>query len=87
MSDFLDVITWRQGKAKPYAHKVGFAMRKDNGDISVTFNSLPLPDEKGQVRVVIQEPRERSDAPRSQSYGGGRPSAPPSAALDDEVPF
>lgn len=83
MSQRLDVITFRQGKDKKYPHRIGSAVRKDDGSISVWLDSLPLPDERGSVNFVIQEQRERGDAPRGQSYSGGRNSAP----LDDSVPF
>lgn len=83
MSQRLDVICFRQGKDKKYPHRIGSATRKDDGSISVWLDSLPLPDERGSVNFIIQEPRERGDAPRGQSYGGGRNSP----ALDDSVPF
>jgi hypothetical protein len=61
-------------------------MRKDDGSISVWLDSLPLPDERGQVNMVIQVPRERDSAPqRGGGYADrGRASQRP---LDDDVPF
>jgi hypothetical protein len=82
----MDVIVFRQGKDKKFAHKIGSAMRKDDGSISVWLDSLPLPDERGTVNMVIQVPRERDSAPsRGDGYADrGRASQRP---LDDDVPF
>jgi len=77
MSQRLDVITFRQGKDKKYPHRIGSAVRKDDGSISVWLDSLPLADERGSVNLIIQEPRDRGDAPRSRS----------NAHLDDDMPF
>ena len=82
----MDVIVFRQGKDKKYPHRIGSAMRKDDGSISVWLDSLPLPDERGQVNFLIQQPRERDSAPqRGDGYADrGRPSR---RELDDDVPF
>lgn len=81
----MDVIVFRQGKDKKFAHKIGSAMRKDDGSISVWLDSLPLPDERGTVNMVIQVPRERDSAPSRGDYADrGRASQRP---LDDDVPF
>jgi len=77
----MDVIVFRQGKDKKFPHRIGSAMRKDDGSISVWLDSLPLPDEKGQVNFLIQQPRERG----GDGYADrGRPA---NRTLDDDIPF
>ena len=76
----MDVIVFRQGKDKKFPHRIGSAMRKDDGSISVWLDSLPLPDEKGQVNFLIQQPRERGDGYADR----GRPA---NRTLDDDIPF
>jgi hypothetical protein len=69
---------------KTFWHRVGTAWEGDKG-ISVVFDSLPLPDEKGQVRVNLFEPREKNDKPASAA-----PSAPRRSMkdeMDDDIPF
>jgi len=85
----MDVIVFRQGKDKKFPHRIGSAMRKDDGSISVWLDSLPLPDEKGQVNFLIQQPRERDAAPqRGDGYADrGRASADRGRTLDDDIPF
>jgi hypothetical protein len=62
MTKRYDVLSPRKRKdqEKTYWHKVGCAFEGDKG-ISIVFDSLPLPDENGAVRVSLFEPREKSD--------------------------
>lgn len=71
----------RKDSEKPYWHKVGTAWQTDRG-ISITFDSLPLPDLEGRVSVVLFEPREKQEA--SERVPG---SAKTPIDLDSEVPF
>lgn len=72
-----DVLSPRAGKeGKTFWHRVGTAWQGDKG-ISITFDSLPLPDAEGKVRVSLFEPRQRDAAPK----GGGK------QAIDDDIPF
>lgn len=81
----MDVIVFRQGRDKKYPHRIGSAMRKDDGSISVWLDSLPLPDERGSVNFLIQQPRERDAPQRGDGYADrGRASQRP---LDDDIPF
>lgn len=76
MSNRWDVLSPRAGKeGKTFWHRVGTAFQGDKG-ISLVFDSLPLPDAEGKVRVSLFEPRTK-DAPK----GGGK------AAMNDDVPF
>jgi len=77
MSNRWDVLSPRAGKeGKTFWHRVGTAWQGDKG-ISITFDSLPLPDAEGKVRVSLFEPRVKDAA-----KGGGK-----RADLDDAVPF
>lgn len=72
-----DVLSPRPKKdGGTYWHKCGTAWQGDKG-ISITFDSLPLPDAEGKVRVSLFEPRQRDAAPK----GGGK------QAIDDDIPF
>jgi len=67
---------------KTHWHSVGSAWVDEKGT-TLEFDSLPLPDAEGRVRVKLFEPRERTDAPRqpqpARSYAG--------SDLDDDAPF
>lgn len=83
---------------RTYFHKVGAMFENANGDgFNIVFDSLPLPDKDGQVRLIAKPPLERDGDRR----GGGRPEATRtqgrehqpvmagtiSAAIEDEIPF
>ena len=81
MSKRFDVLSPRPKKdGGTYWHKVGMAFEGERG-ISIEFNSLPLPDKEGRVRVSLFEPKPRDDAQSSGSR------APARDDLSDEVPF
>jgi hypothetical protein len=78
MTKRFDVLSPRAGKdSKTFWHRVGTAWEGEKG-ISITFDSLPLPDAEGRVRVSLFEPREKSAAKASPA---GR------EQMNDEVPF
>ena len=83
MSTRFDVCSPRPRKDsdKPFWHRVGTAWQNDKG-ISITFDSLPLPDKEGKVSVLLFEPKEKpSGSPQRQTGGTS------DAAMDDEIPF
>jgi len=83
MADRWDVVSPRAKKdGGTYWHRVGTAFQGDKG-ISIVFDSVPLPDAEGRVRVNLFESK-----PRANAGGYQKPAAPaPAAGLDDEIPF
>ena len=80
MANRWDVMAPRKGKDdKTFWHRVGTAWQGDKG-ISITFDSLPLADDKGRVAVFLFEPREKGG-------GGGKPAAKGNDDFGDSVPF
>lgn len=81
MSKRYDVLSPRPKKdGGTFWHKVGMAFEGEKG-ISIEFNSLPLPDKEGRVRVSLFEPRERPQAePQSGHVSRGDMN-------DTEIPF
>lgn len=75
MSTRFDVCAPRKRKdsEKTFWHRVGTAWENEKGT-SIVFDSLPLPDDKGRVTVMLFEPREKA-APQ------------PAGELDDAIPF
>jgi hypothetical protein len=61
---------------KTHWHSVGSAWIDEKGT-TLEFDSLPLPDADGRVRVLLFEPKPRDGQPRRQ---------PATADLDDEIP-
>lgn len=79
MSKRFDVLSPRPKKdGGTFWHRVGTAFEGDKG-IGIVFDSLPLPDAEGKVRVSLFEPREKTD--------GNAPARPRQADLDDDIPF
>ena len=85
MSDWMDVISFRDRGGKNYAHKIGSAKENDKGGINVYLDSLPIPDKDGRVSLLISARRERD---------GGRPEKNPERRTprrdefdDDQIPF
>ena len=68
MSTRFDVCSPRPRKdGKTFWHRVGTAWQNDKG-INITFDSLPLPDEKGKVSVMLFEPREKQQSDSEIPY-------------------
>lgn len=77
MTQRMNMVSPRARKdGKTHWHNVGTAWIDDKGT-TLEFDSLPLPDAEGRVRVKLFEPRDNS-APRQEQRGY--------ADLDDEVP-
>lgn len=64
------------GREKPVWLRHGIAFEGDKG-ISIKLESLPLPNEKGEVWLRLFE----DDGSRSQQGGGG------SSSIDDSIPW
>lgn len=91
MTDRYDAVTARKYKAsngeeKTAFTRIGTMFANRNGDgFNVVLDALPIPDEKGQVRILMFVPKERDDRPQS---GGGQQRR--SAPVDDDpdsIPF
>lgn len=70
----------RKDSDKPYWHRVGTAWENEKG-VSITFDSLPLPDKEGRVSVLLFEAKEKPQ--------GEQPAKAVAASndMDDEIPF
>ena len=83
-----DLLSPRKGRNdKTHWHKVGTAFPQEKGGFSLVFDSLPLADEKGEVRLMMWEAKPRDDAPqqrqeRRQEGGYGR-----GPDMEDSIPF
>jgi hypothetical protein len=73
--------TNRDGETKTYWCKVGTAWENDKG-ITIAFDALPLPDEKGEARVALFEPKPKDGAAQREPAKASTP-----IDLDDEIPF
>lgn len=73
----------RDGNPKTYWTKVGSAWEGDKG-ISITFDALPIPDEKGECRVSLFEPKPKEGAASSRVPGS---KSTPIDLDDQDVPF
>lgn len=83
MSKRYDVMSPRPKKdGGTYWHRVGLAFEGEKG-ISIEFNSLPIADKDGRVRVSLFEARERQQSDQRQ------PERASSLKDDmsDEIPF
>ena len=85
MVKVMDIVQPREGKeGKTYWHKLGVKFVFDDGKESIKLDSLPLPNEKGEVWLnLFPDDRERSVG------GGSSGSSWPSKVdkVDDEIPF
>lgn len=80
-----DLLTPRPKKdGGTHWHKVGAAFPRDKGGFSLVFDSLPLPDDKGRVSVLMAEPRQ-DDRQQHANSGPQGYQAPPQD--QDEIPF
>ncbi len=87
MNKRYDVMSPRKRKdqEKPYWHRVGTAWDGDKG-IGITFDSLPLPDENGEVRVKLFEPRQKDSIfKKEEPLATDKKSK--EEYYDDEIPF
>ena len=81
MTERYEIKSWRQGKDKPYPHKIGYTYQNKAGQTVLVFDSLPLPDKDGRVTAFLDVPRDRA-APRDTPAKSA-----PKRDLDDEIPF
>lgn len=84
-----DLISPRKRGEKTYWARIGAAFPRDKGGFSLVFDALPLPDEKGEVRLLMVEakPRDGGGSRDSGSQGGGYGGGGPAGDLDDTIPF
>lgn len=92
----LDVLSPRPKKdGGTYWHRVGTAWEGEKG-ISISFDSMPLPDKDGQVRVSLFEPRESKGSESRSAPADARPpmgNGPARGRVDyaqdmnDDIPF
>lgn len=74
-------------------HKVGSAFPRDKGGFSLVFDSLPLPDDKGRVTLLMTEDdQERRQPPREErvdhnAIGSRRDERHSRADMDDDIGF
>jgi hypothetical protein len=74
----LDALTVRESNGKSYFTKIGAAFPSRNGNgYSILLDAMPAPTD-GQFKILLMEPKERTDAPRQQQRQ--------TADLDDEIP-
>jgi hypothetical protein len=67
---------------KTHWHSVGSAWIDDNGGTTLEFDSLPLPDAEGRVRVRLFEPRDNNISRGTQPA----PQQRQTVDLDDSLP-
>ena len=83
MSQRYDLCSPRKNKktGKTYWHRVGTAFPSDKGGFSCVLDSLPLPDENGDVRFSAFPPKDgQAEQPQQQKYNA--------ADLEgDQIPF
>ncbi len=74
----LEVVQFRKAGDKWKPVRLGGAKKNEKGQLNVYLDALPLGDENGNVRFVIQERQERRDfqAPEQTQQ-----------QLDDDIPF
>lgn len=88
MSKRYDVCSPRPRKEgeKPYWHRVGTAWEGEKG-ISITFDSLPLPDKEGRVSVALFEAKAKDAKPVQSQESAPARRGSVKDELDDEIPF
>ena len=85
MVKIMEIKQPRAGKdGKTYWHKLGVKFVYDDGKESIKLDSLPLPNEKGEVWMNLFEPRPRDDAAKGT---WDNPEETTSKDFDDEIPF
>lgn len=73
MSDYLEVVQFKQQNGKWRAQRLGSAKKNDKGQLNVYLDALPIPDAEGNVRLTIQPKQEREqqqETPRQDDIGG-----------------
>ena len=86
MVKIMEVKQPRVGKnGKTYWHKLGIKFLYDDGKESIKLDSLPLPNERGEVWMNLFEPRPRDEAGATGSWDSSEETT--SKDFDDEIPF
>lgn len=87
MATRYELFTVKEDKqGTPRFTRVGimWPAREGKDGFSITLEALPLPDEKGEVRMLARPPRERTDeAPK----GKFKPALKVVDEVDDELAF
>ncbi len=70
-----------------YWHKIGAMYPNEKGGFSLRFDSLPIPNDKGEVMALAFEPREQqgNGKPARQQSGGAAKNH--SRDLNDDIPW
>ena len=89
MVKIMEIKQPKEGKdGKTYWHKVGVKFVYDDGKESIKLDSLPLPNEKGEVWMNLFEPRPKDDtATGTWSKPEDTLTDTASKDFDDEIPF
>jgi len=76
-------------EGKTYWHKLGVKFIFDDGNESIKLDSLPLPNEKGEVWMNVFEPRPRDEAGATGTWDKPKDKTDDTASKDfeDEIPF
>lgn len=80
MADRYDAVVARNGRDETTRFtKIGAAFPfKEKPGFTIVLDAFPVPDNEGQVRILLFEPTKREDAPAA----AGKPAASP-----DDPPF
>ena len=75
-------------EGKTYWHKLGVKFIFDDGNESIKLDSLPLPNDKGEVWMNVFEPRPRDDAGATGTWDKPNDTASTDdTEKPDEIPF
>ena len=75
-------------EGKTYWHKLGVKFIFDDGNESIKLDSLPLPNDKGEVWMNVFEPRPRDDAGATGTWDKPNDTATTDdTEKPDEIPF
>ena len=75
-------------EGKTYWHKLGVKFIFDDGNESIKLDSLPLPNDKGEVWMNVFEPRPRDDAGATGTWDKPQDTAnTDDTEKPDEIPF
>tara|TARA_R100001224_G_scaffold105651_1_gene79547 strand:+ start:471 stop:740 length:270 start_codon:yes stop_codon:yes gene_type:complete len=75
-------------EGKTYWHKLGVKFIFDDGNESIKLDSLPLPNDKGEVWMNVFEPRPRDEAGATGTWDKPNDTASTDdTEKPDEIPF
>ena len=78
----LEVVQFRELKDGKWAvQNVGYAKKNDKGGLDVTLTALPMPNQYGVARVVVQQKRQNTSHAADRAR-----QEPQDTPLDDEIP-